>query len=99
MSLNFKPLLDKVVILEDKVAETTAGGIYLPTQVQEKPTIGTVMAVGPGRTFSNGTKEVIDVVPGDRVMFHKQAGCVYKIDGVDYKMMCAADIIGVVKDE
>jgi chaperonin GroES len=49
MSLNIKPLADRVVV-EAAAAETkTASGIYIPETAQEKPQKGTIVAVGPGK--------------------------------------------------
>ena len=47
MSVNFKPLADRVLI-EPIAAETkTASGIIIPDTAKEKPQEGTVVAVGP----------------------------------------------------
>ncbi len=49
MSVNFKPLADRVLV-EPIAAETkTASGIIIPDTAKEKPQEGTVVAVGPGK--------------------------------------------------
>ena len=49
------PLGDKVVILPIEVGEQTYGNIIVPDAGGEKPEIGTVLAVGPGRISTDGT--------------------------------------------
>lgn len=52
MSVNFKPLADRVLV-EPIAAETkTASGIIIPDTAKEKPQEGTVVAVGPGKKTS-----------------------------------------------
>jgi chaperonin GroES len=43
------PLDDKIVMLPLEEGEQTYGNIIIPDAGQEKPEIGTVLAVGPGR--------------------------------------------------
>ena len=51
MSVNFKPLADRVLV-EPMAAETkTASGIIIPDTAKEKPQEGTVVAVGPGKKY------------------------------------------------
>ena len=42
------PLGDRVVLKQVEAEETTASGIVLPGQAQEKPQQAEVIAVGPG---------------------------------------------------
>lgn len=44
-----EPLEDRVIILADEAAVMTAGGLYIPDQLQNTPARGTVVAVGPGK--------------------------------------------------
>jgi chaperonin GroES len=61
MSLNIKPIGDRVVV-EAAPAETkTASGIYIPETAQEKPQHGIVVAVGPGR-YADSTGNLIPLI-------------------------------------
>ena len=53
MSSKLKPLEDRLVVKRVEAEERTAGGIVLPSSAQEKPQLGEVLAVGPGRTLDN----------------------------------------------
>ena len=48
MSLNLKPLGERLIVEPIEQEETTAGGIVLPETAKEKPQKGKVVAVGPG---------------------------------------------------
>mgnify|MGYP003642414805 FL=1 len=49
------PLGDKIIILPQDEGEQTYGNIIVPDIGKEKPEIGTVLAVGPGRISTDGT--------------------------------------------
>jgi chaperonin GroES len=94
MSLNIKQLIGDKVLIEPAPAETkTASGIYIPETAQEKPQIGTVVAVGPGKYAElTGTLIPMTVKIGDKVSFGKYAGQENPIDGVNYVIMRESDI-------
>ena len=48
MSINVKPLADRVIIEPAAAEEKTAGGIIIPDTAKEKPKRGTVIATGSG---------------------------------------------------
>ena len=52
--MNIKPLSDRVVIKTEEAEEKTASGIILPDTAKEKPQIGAVVAVGPGKSSDSG---------------------------------------------
>ena len=52
--MNIKPLSDRVVVKAEDAEEKTASGIILPDTAKEKPQIGEVVAVGPGKSSDSG---------------------------------------------
>ncbi len=82
MTLNIKPLQDRVVIQPKAAETTTASGIIIPDTAKEKPQKGTVVAVGKGKKDHEMTVKV-----GDVVMYGKYSGTEIKIDGTDYVIM------------
>ena len=58
---SLKPLGDRLVVKPSAREEMTKSGIVLPDTVKERPQEGTILAVGPGRTLDDGTKEPIEV--------------------------------------
>jgi len=96
MSLNFRPLHDRVVVRRLEGEEKSKGGIIIPDTAKEKPQEGEVVAVGPGVRDDKGHIHALDVKTGDTILFGKWSGTEVKIDGVDYLVMKESDILGVV---
>jgi chaperonin GroES len=91
MSLNIKPIGDRVVV-EAAPAETrTASGIYIPETAQEKPQKGTIVAVGNGKV-----DEPLTVKVGDQVLYGKYAGTEISYEGKEYLIMRESDIYAVL---
>jgi chaperonin GroES len=74
----------------------TSSGIVLPDTAQEKPTKANVIAVGPGKYDDNGKLIPMPVTKGDIVLFGKYSGTEVKLDGEDYLVLRASDIIGIL---
>jgi len=68
------PLDDRVVILTDEAVTKTPGGILLPDRARDKPSMGTVLVIGPGRTLADGTVKPIAVKTGQHVLYTRYAG-------------------------
>lgn len=74
-----KPLGDRVFVKVSPSEEKTAGGIYLPDNAKEKPQIGEIVAVGPGKRNDDGSRSPLDVGVGDKVLYSKYAGTDIKL--------------------
>ena len=94
--MKFRPLHDRVVVERIEADTKSAGGIIIPDTVQEKPSQGEIIAVGPGGRDEAGKLIPIDLKVGDRVLFGKWSGTEVKVDGVDYLIMKESDIMGVL---
>ena len=94
---DLKPLNDRVLI---KVAEAelkTAGGLLLTEASKEKPSIGTVIAVGPGTLDEEGNRKPLSISQGSTVMYSKYAGNDFKgKDGTEYIALRASDVIAIL---
>ena len=96
MAVNLKPLGDRVLVELAEEKETKKGGIIIPDSAKEKPTEGTVVALGTGKTDDNGKKVPFEVKKGDRVLVSKYGGTEVKVDGREYKIFSSDDLIAVV---
>ena len=94
--MNLKPLADRVVIKPSPADEKTRGGIILPDTAKEKPVIGEVVAVGPGKVADDGTKIAPEVKVGDKVLYGKYSGTEVTIEGSEYLIMREADVFAIV---
>jgi len=96
MSVNLKPLGDRVVIQPKKAEEKTKSGIYLPdTASKEKPISGVVVAVGSGRTNENGSKTPVEVKVGDNVIYSEYAGTEIRVNDEKYLIVREDDILAI----
>ena len=91
MSVNFKPLADRVLVEPVQAETKTASGIIIPDTAKEKPQEGTAVAVGNGKP-----DEPMTVKVGDRVLYGKYAGSELKLDGKDYLIVREGDLLGII---
>jgi chaperonin GroES len=95
MATSIRPLHDRVLIKRIDEHEQVRGGIIIPDTAKEKPQQGEVVAVGDGKIRDDGTRQPLDVNPGDRVLFGKYSGSEVKIDDQEYLIMREDEILGV----
>ncbi|MBD1838962.1 co-chaperone GroES [Coleofasciculus sp. FACHB-64] len=91
-----KPLGDRVFVKVSAAEEKTAGGILLPDNAKEKPQVGEVVAVGPGKRDDKGTRVELEVSVGDKVLYSKYAGTDIKLGTEEYVLLSEKDILAVV---
>ena len=96
MSVNVKPLADRVLIEPVQAEQKTASGIIIPDTAKEKPQEAEVVAVGPGKVDDKGKHVPMEVKKGNRILIGKYAGTEIKIDGDEFLMMREEDILGVL---
>jgi chaperonin GroES len=96
MSLNLKPLGDRLIVEPIEQEDTTASGIILPETAKEKPQQGKVLAAGPGRRDDDGKRIKMDVQEGDTVLYAKYAGTEVKLDDVKYLILKETDVLAIV---
>ena len=94
---NIKPLFDNVLVKPLKAETQTAGGIYLPENVKEKPQVGEVMAIGTGLYDDNGKLIPVVVKIGQKVMFTKWGGNEVKVGNEEWKLVKQTDILAIVE--
>ena len=95
MSLNLKPLADRLVVKPLEEEETTPSGLVLPETAKEKPQKGEVLAAGPGARDDQGNRIALDVAVGDQVLFAKYAGTEIKLDGEKLLILRESDILAL----
>ncbi|MGA0161945.1 MAG: co-chaperone GroES [Vulcanococcus sp.] len=74
----------------------TAGGILLPDTAKEKPQVGEVVQVGPGKRNDDGSRQAPEVSVGDKVLYSKYAGTDIKLGSDEYVLLSEKDILAVV---
>ena len=93
------PLGDKIVILPQEEGEQMYGNIIVPDAGQEKPEMGTVLAVGPGRISTDGTLIPNRIKVGVTVMVPKFGAQVVVVENETYIMASENDVLGIIKNK
>ena len=91
MSVNVKPIADRVLVEPAQAETTTPSGIIIPDTAKEKPQRGTVVAVGNGKK-----DEPMTVAVGDSVLYGQYSGTEISLDGKDYLIMRESDILAII---
>ena len=92
--VGLNPLADRLLIDPDPVPDRTAGGIHIPDLAKDKPSVGTVVAVGPGEVTKDGRLIPPYLSVGDRVVYGKYAGSdVDGEDGKTYRMVRESEVL------
>ncbi len=96
MSVNLKPLGDRLVVEPKEREQTTASGLVLPETAKEKPQEGEVIAVGPGRLDDAGNRVPMEVAVGDTVLYAKYGGTEVKVDDKKLLILKESDVLAIV---
>ncbi len=96
MSVNIRPLHDRVLAKRIEEGEQVRGGIIIPDTAKEKPQEAEIIAVGPGKIQDNGERAPMDVKAGDKVLIGKYSGSEIKIDDEDFVILREDEILAVV---
>lgn len=100
---SIKPLFDYVLIKPLVAEEVTPSGIVLPDSAKEKPQMGEVMAVGPGKDGGCcGGDDKCDscsmvVKVGQKVMYKKWGGNEIKVGHEEWLLVEQKDVMAVVE--
>ena len=97
VSVNIKPLEDKIVVQASEAETTTASGLVIPDTAKEKPQEGKVLAIGPGRIDDKGNRVPLDVQVGDKVIYSKYGGTEVKYSGEEYLILSARDVLAIIE--
>lgn len=95
--MHIKPLFDRIVLTQIKPKNTTSSGLVLADTSQEKPLMGEIVEVGDGKNTSEKNQEMV-VKIGDKVLFSKYAGNVFKLDNKEFIIIRQSDILAVMED-
>ncbi|NLG84498.1 MAG: co-chaperone GroES [Firmicutes bacterium] len=95
--MTVQPIADRVLVRPLEMEERSKGGVIIPDTAKEKPQMGEVLAVGPGKMQENGQRLAPEVKKGDKVLYTSYAGTEVKIDGEKLLLMRESDILAVLE--
>ena len=93
------PLGDKIVILPQEEGEQQYGNIIVPDMGKEKPEMGKVLAVGPGRISPDGTLIPNRIELGVIVIVPKFGAQVVVVENETYVVASENDVLGIIKQK
>ena len=94
--MNIKPLSDRVVVKPQEAEEKTASGIILPDTAKEKPQMGEILAVGPGKSSDSGALIKMTVKKGDKILYGKYSGTEITVGNDEVLIMRESDILATL---
>lgn len=88
------PLSDRLLIEVADADETSAGGVLLTSATKEKPTLGKVVAVGPGQKKEGGEVTPVNVTVGSTILYSKYSGTEFEsVSDKQYVVIREADVL------
>jgi chaperonin GroES len=97
MTLNVRPIGDRILVEPVQEKEGKKGAIIIPDTAKEKPMESVVMAVGTGKAGDDGKRVPIEVKKGDRVLVSKYGGTEIKLHGKEYRIFNGDEVLAVVE--
>ncbi len=95
--MKIRPLADKILVKRLEAETKTTSGIFPPESAKEKPQQAKVIAVGEGKVLDNGGRAPIGIKKGDTIILNKWGGTELKLDGEEYLVMAADEVLAIVE--
>lgn len=95
--LSLRPLGDRLIVQRLEQEDTLKGGIILPDSAKKKQEMAKVVAVGKGKVTEEGKNLPMPVKEGDTILMDKYSGQEVTIDGEEYMVLRADDVIATVE--
>jgi chaperonin GroES len=93
---SLRPIGERLVVKPTFDQEKTAGGLYIPETVMERPQIGTVMVPGPGIHDADGTWIEVKPKVGQEVLYGRYCGATIQIGTEELLIIHQDDMLGVI---
>ena len=97
--MKLKALFNAVIVEQIEEEESTYGSIVVPDMGKEKPEMGKVLAVGPGRISTDGTLIPNRIEVGVTVMVPKFGAQVVVVENETYIIASENDVLGIIKQK
>jgi len=95
---SLKPLGDRVLVQRIEQPETLKGGIILPDTAKKKQEMAIVVAIGKGKTTSEGKTLPMPVKKNDKILMDKYSGQEVTVDNEEYVVLRSDDIIAIIEE-
>lgn len=91
--MNIVPLFDRVVL--QAVSQPKSAALFIPKEMEEKPDLAKVIAVGDG--LGGDHPAAMQVTVGDLVLYSKYAASEFVLDGETFILIKQTDILAKVQ--
>lgn len=92
------PTSDRLVVKKIEDDNRTKSGLKLSDDTKERPTKGTVLAVGSGKMNDDGVILPMTIQVGDIVLYPKYSGHPAKVDNEEYLIIEEKEILAILKE-
>lgn len=92
-----QPLDNRLLVAVEGASEKTAGGLYIPATVNDRPNRGHVVAKGPGKRNKKGELRPLDVNVGDAILFPEYAGTKITLAGRDLLILNEDEVLAIAE--
>lgn len=97
VEVKLKPLGNRVLAKRLEAEEKMKGGIILPDTAKKKQETAQVVAIGTGKKDKKGQNIPFSVNVGDKILMDKYSGTEVTLEGEEYIILNADDIIAIVE--
>jgi chaperonin GroES len=94
----FIPIRDRILVKKIEDDLRTKSGLQLSEDTKERPTKGTVLAVGDGAMNDDGKLLPIVIAVGMTIVYPKYAGHPIKLNKEEYLILEENEVLGIIKE-
>ena len=91
------PIRDRLVVKKIEDVNKTKSGLQLSDDTKERPTKGTVLAVGEGKMNDDGKILPMIIKVGDTILYPKYAGHPARVDNEEFLILDENEVLAVLK--
>ena len=92
------PIRDRLLVKKIEDDLKTKSGLVLSEDTKERPTKGTVLAVGEGAINDDGKILPMVVKVNDTILFAKYAGIPAKVDKEEFLILEEKEVLAILKE-
>jgi chaperonin GroES len=93
------PIRDRLVVKKIEDVNKTKSGLQISDDAKERPTKGTVLAVGEGKMNEDGVILPMVIKVGDTILYPKYSGHPAKVDNEEYLILDENEVLAVLKGD
>jgi len=94
----FIPIRNRLLVKKIESELKTKSGLQLSEDTKERPTKGTVLAIGDGKLNEDGKLIPMVIKAGDTILYPKYAGHPVKLDFEEYLILDEDEVLGIIKE-